>query len=142
MLKKTSLVFAFFCLSALLISSTTEKKQKAVKTIIIDAGHGGTDPGCNGKISHEADVALAVALELGDIIKKNLPDVKVIYTRDKDFFVKLNDRAMIANDNGADLFVSLHCNSGQEAAYGTETYTMGIHNSTGTTGNLDEQICR
>lgn len=111
-----------------------EIKKYAIRTIVIDAGHGGKDPGCHGKESEEADVALNVALELGRIIKENLPDVKVIYTRDKDYFVELHERAKIANQKGADLFISIHCNSGPTNAFGTETYTMGLHTSD---GNLD-----
>jgi N-acetylmuramoyl-L-alanine amidase len=102
-----------------------------VRTVVIDAGHGGKDVGCNGRISREADVALKVALLLGQQIEANLPDVKVIYTRKTNTFVELIDRAGIANKNGADLFISIHCNSGPSAAYGTETYTMGLHKSEG-----------
>ena len=106
-----------------------------VKTIVIDAGHGGKDPGCSGKKNKESKIALEIALELGRIIKENIPDVKVIYTRDTDSFVELHERAAIANRNGADLFVSIHCNAaGSSAAYGTETFAMGLHK---TQGNLD-----
>ncbi|HSI91559.1 MAG TPA: N-acetylmuramoyl-L-alanine amidase [Adhaeribacter sp.] len=109
----------------------TEKKGFRLRTVVIDAGHGGKDPGCNGKHSEEADIALKMALELGRIIESNMPDVKVIYTRKTDTFVELIDRAGIANKNRADLFISLHCNSGPSKAYGTETFTMGLHTSDG-----------
>jgi N-acetylmuramoyl-L-alanine amidase len=121
-----SLLSAIFVLSSFTV---LEKKQYKVQTVVIDAGHGGKDPGCHGKNSKEADIALKVALELGRIISENLPDVKVIYTRDKNQFVELHDRAGIANKANADLFLSIHCNSGPPHVYGTETYTMGLHSS-------------
>ncbi len=97
-----------------------------MKTVVIDAGHGGTDPGCLGSSSQEKHVCLGIALKLGKLITNYFPDVKVIYTRDKDVFVKLHERAMIANRNKADLFISIHANSAQnKSAYGTETYVMG-----------------
>ena len=105
-----------------------------VRTIVIDAGHGGKDPGCHGTTGIEAKVTLAVALELGRIIKENMPTTKIYYTRMADNFIELHDRAGIANRNKADLFVSIHCNSGPTSAFGTETYVMGLHNSE---GNLD-----
>lgn len=103
------------------------QKGEKIQTIVIDAGHGGKDPGALGKNSHEADINLAVALKLGDYIKENMRDVKVIYTRDKDKFVELNERANIANRNNADLFISIHCNSteGTTTAKGVETFVMG-----------------
>lgn len=122
----------FFCAIFVLTSFTTlETKQYKVQTVVIDAGHGGKDPGCHGQKVREAYVALDVALELGRIIQENLPDVKVIYTRDTDNFVELHDRAAIANKANADLFVSIHCNSGPEQVEGTETFTMGLHTSQG-----------
>jgi N-acetylmuramoyl-L-alanine amidase len=106
-------------------------KQYRLRTVVIDAGHGGKDPGCNGQSAKEAEVALKVALELGRQIENNEPDVKVIYTRKTDTFVELIDRAGIANKNRADLFISIHCNSGPSSAFGTETYCMGLHTSEG-----------
>jgi N-acetylmuramoyl-L-alanine amidase len=82
-----------------------------VKIIVIDPGHGGKDPGCNGVTHKEKDVALAVALKLEKYITENIKDVKVILTRRTDVFVELEDRARIANDNNADLFISIHCNA-------------------------------
>ncbi|WP_045456847.1 N-acetylmuramoyl-L-alanine amidase family protein [Sporocytophaga myxococcoides] len=117
-------------LSAIIVLTSftpVEVKQYKLRTVVIDAGHGGKDPGCLGKNSHEAEITLATALELGRIIKENLPDVKVIYTRTKNEFVELHDRAGIANRNNADLFISIHCNSGPKHVFGTETYTMGLH---------------
>ncbi|MHB8261565.1 MAG: N-acetylmuramoyl-L-alanine amidase family protein [Bacteroidia bacterium] len=86
-------------------------KPKAIKTIVIDPGHGGNDPGCNGDLYKEKDIALGISLKLGEYLEKNLPDVKVIYTRKKDEFVELEERAQIANRNNADLFISIHCNA-------------------------------
>ncbi|WP_332921116.1 N-acetylmuramoyl-L-alanine amidase [Persicobacter psychrovividus] len=113
--------------------TTLNTHRYSVKTVVIDAGHGGKDQGTHGKLLKEKDVALSVALKLGKIIKENLPDVKVIYTRDSDHFVELNDRALIANKNNADVFISIHCNSSphNDGVHGTETYTMGLHSSKG-----------
>lgn len=86
-------------------------KVGGIKTIVIDAGHGGKDPGCNGAFAKEKDVSLSVALKLGKLIEKHFKDVKVIYTRTTDVFVELEDRAMIANKAKADLFISIHCNA-------------------------------
>lgn len=100
-----------------------------VKKVVIDAGHGGKDPGTHGDFSYEKDIALNIALETGKIINQYLPDVEVIYTRDDDSFPALVERAELANKNGADLFISIHCNSAPYSTrvYGTETYVMGLH---------------
>ena len=117
----------------IVLSSYTplEISDYKIRKVVIDAGHGGKDPGCHGKKTKEAQIALSTALELGRIIKENMPDVEVVYTRDKDVFVELHQRAKIANNEGADLFISLHCNSGPSSAYGTETFTMGLHKNEG-----------
>lgn len=101
----------------------------AIKTVVIDAGHGGKDPGCLGATSQEKHVCLTMALKLGNMIKKNYPNVKVIYTREKDVFVELDDRAKIANQSKADLFICIHANAAGAAAVGTETYVLGLHKS-------------
>lgn len=85
--------------------------KRKVKIIVIDPGHGGKDPGCSGVVHKEKEVALAVALKLEKYITENIKDVKVILTRRTDVFVELEDRAKIANDNNADLFISIHCNA-------------------------------
>jgi N-acetylmuramoyl-L-alanine amidase len=109
--------------------SSSAQKQYRIRTVVIDAGHGGKDPGCHGKATKESQIVLKVALELGNNIKKHMPDVKVLYTRSTDKFVELHDRGKFANKNHADLFISIHCNSGPKAAHGTETYTMGLASS-------------
>ncbi|MCS6824248.1 MAG: N-acetylmuramoyl-L-alanine amidase [Cytophagaceae bacterium] len=116
------------CVALLFSTSNVLNVQKyKVKTIVIDAGHGGKDPGCIGYGSREKDIALDIALKLGEFIKENMKGVKVIYTRDKDVFVDLHQRASIANKSAADLFISIHVNSGPTGLYGTETYCMGLH---------------
>lgn len=104
-----------------------------VKRIVIDAGHGGNDPGNIGTGRYkksEKDIALHVALELGDYIQRAYPDVDIIYTRKEDKFVTLNDRTKIANKAQADLFISIHCNSGEnKEAAGTETFVMSLGKS-------------
>jgi N-acetylmuramoyl-L-alanine amidase len=100
-----------------------------LKRIVIDAGHGGHDPGTSGAISKEKDLSLKMALQVGKYIEENLPGVEVIYTRKTDIFIPLKERANIANRNKADLFVSIHCNAtGNKGVAGTETYVMGSKN--------------
>lgn len=124
------LIFLNFCLIS---TSSAQKEEKySIKTIVIDAGHGGKDDGASGKKVKEKEIVLAIALKLGTYIEENLPDVKVIYTRTKDVFVPLDERADIANKNKADLFISIHCNGNKNPnAYGTETYAMGLHKTDG-----------
>ena len=101
-----------------------------VKTVVIDAGHGGHDPGCIGSKTKEKNITLAIALKLGSLIEKNFPQTKVIYTRKTDVFVEIYKRAQIANDSKADLFISIHCNANpSKNPYGAETYVMGLHKS-------------
>lgn len=102
------------------------ENSSGVKTIVIDAGHGGKDGGCVGSLAIEKDIALSIALKMGKYIEEEFPDVKVIYTRKEDVFIELDERASIANRNKADLFICIHVNSGQAAAFGTETYVMGL----------------
>jgi N-acetylmuramoyl-L-alanine amidase len=112
-----------FCASFNLYAQDTKKTF----TLVIDAGHGGHDPGAIGKFAKEKIINLNVALSFGNMVKSNCPDVKVIYTRDKDVFIPLQERANIANRNKADLFVSIHTNAAPKGnlAHGTETYTLG-----------------
>ncbi len=98
--------------------------------LVIDAGHGGKDPGCSGTGRYrrtEKDIALRVALKLGSLVEKNTSDVKVTYTRKSDRFVTLRDRSRIANGERANLFLSIHCNSAKNPeVHGVETYVMGL----------------
>ncbi|OJW67192.1 MAG: N-acetylmuramoyl-L-alanine amidase [Candidatus Amoebophilus sp. 36-38] len=111
-------------------NNPTNKGYK-VKKIIIDAGHGGKDSGAVGKFSKEKDIALQLALELGNLIKKNMGDVKVLYTRQKDEFIPIHQRAHTANKNKADVFISIHCNAAEKnkSAHGIEVFTMGLEKS-------------
>ena len=108
------------------------EEEKGLRTIVIDPGHGGHDSGCLGHThSNEKHIALAIGLKLGAYIEEHLPDVKVVYTRKTDVFVELEERAAIANRNNADLFISIHCNAASPAAFGAETFVMGLHKSEG-----------
>ncbi|MFT6868098.1 MAG: N-acetylmuramoyl-L-alanine amidase [Cyclobacteriaceae bacterium] len=101
-----------------------------VRKIVIDAGHGGKDPGTHGAISKEKDIALNIAKEVGRIVTENMPDVKVVYTRSDDSFPTLESRPKLANKEGADVFISIHANwVSNPAIYGTETYVMGVQNA-------------
>jgi N-acetylmuramoyl-L-alanine amidase len=108
-------------------SQSKNAGKQLIKTVVIDAGHGGKDPGCHGSFAHEKVVCLAMALRLGELIKAKYPDVKVIFTRNKDVFVELYERANIANRANADLFICIHANAGSASAYGTESYVLGLH---------------
>ena len=113
----------------LLIATLIMSLSMQAFTLVIDAGHGGKDPGAAGRKSKEKNINLAVALELGRLVAKNCPDVKVVYTRKTDVFVELDERARIANKAKADLFISIHVNStaARVGPQGTETYTLGMH---------------
>ena len=111
-----------------LFSNTVSWAQSSkIKTVVIDAGHGGHDPGCHGANNNEKEVCLAMALKLGALIKERYPEIKIIYTRSTDVFVELAERANIANRNNADLFICIHANAGSTTAYGSETYVLGLH---------------
>lgn len=130
MLKNMKRVLVVFLALALVVCTSFAPREDAfaVKTVVIDAGHGGKDGGCVGSYSNEKDIALAISLKLGNYIKENFEDVNVIYTRKTDVFIELYERAKIANRNKADLFICVHVNSGGSAsAKGTETYVMGLH---------------
>jgi N-acetylmuramoyl-L-alanine amidase len=123
----------FFAFISLVINAKQLTNKKF--TLVIDAGHGGNDPGCHGNKYNEKDVALAVALNLAKLVEENCKDVKVILTRKTDVFLELNERAKIANDANADLFICIHCNaSPNKKVFGSETYVMGLHK---TKGNLE-----
>ena len=112
MLKRILLIVLLISFSPFLFSFIVkEKKQKAFKTIIIDAGHGGSDGGAKGSYSHEKDICLDIALKLGALLQKELPDVKILYTRVTDVYPELHARANFANQNKGDLFISIHVNA-------------------------------
>lgn len=105
-------------------------EQYKMKTVVIDPGHGGKDPGCMRNGIMEKDIVLSVGLKLGRMIQDSLPDLKVIYTRNSDKFVSLQDRAGLANSNHADLFLSIHVNATKSSQpKGSETFCMGLNMS-------------
>ena len=119
----------FLFITFLTFPVSAQKDGKTFK-VVIDAGHGGKDPGCLGAYTKAKDVALNIALKTGKLISDNCPNVKVIYTRNTDVFVELYRRAKIANDNHADLFISFHCNASEnKSAHGIDTWVMGLHKS-------------
>ena len=120
-------LFIFFSLSiSLSTASASEDPIRDKFVVVIDAGHGGQDPGNSWNGYSEKDISLNIALKVGAELEK-LPDVKVIYTRKSDVFVTLAGRAHIANKAEADLFVSIHMNGHKSQAQGTETFVLGLH---------------
>jgi N-acetylmuramoyl-L-alanine amidase len=117
-MRSKSLLF-FSLLFCLFSQVHSQKSGKGVRTLIIDPGHGGLDPGARGLVSTEADISLDVSLKLGDTLAKAFPDMKIIFTRTTDVLpgnspnkdAALKYRANLANQSGGDLFVAIHCNS-------------------------------
>lgn len=124
-------VSVFVILLCLLVSTANAQNDKiGIKTIVIDAGHGGPDPGATGRIYKEKDINLDVALRFGKLVSEKYPDVKVIYTRKTDVRIDLQERGNIANRAKADLFFSIHVNStGSSSPSGVSTYVMGAKNT-------------
>lgn len=130
-----SIVIRITCLLLIIFTLLNDGGAMAQKAdnrknwvIVIDPGHGGRDPGALGSFSYEKNITLAVSLKTGELIERNISNVKVIYTRKTDTFVELADRANIANKNKADLFISIHANWHRlSSTYGAETYIMGHH---------------
>lgn len=127
-----NIYFLFFAAAILMLVQPADAQNKSsqlgLKTVVIDPGHGGKDPGAPGKTSATAEkhIVLKISKLFGEKISKAYPDVKVIYTRDSDKFIGLHERAMIARRNNADLFVSIHCNSiASKSAYGTSVHILG-----------------
>ncbi|PJB11458.1 MAG: N-acetylmuramoyl-L-alanine amidase [Flavobacteriales bacterium CG_4_9_14_3_um_filter_40_17] len=118
-------ILLFLIVSVFFFDIATGQKSTKPFTVVLDAGHGGKDPGNMGNGHKEKDIALNIVLEIGKRLE-NLPSLKVIYTRKTDVFVELKDRANIANKAKADLFVSVHCNYHKSQAEGTETFVLGL----------------
>ncbi len=120
--------FLFFLMALTFPPNKPAGLKKTITTIVIDAGHGGNDPGSMSSGVKEKDVTLALSLAFGKKLQELLPTVKVIYTRSTDKFIPLWERATVANKNAADLFISIHCNSHTNTSImGTETFAMGLH---------------
>jgi N-acetylmuramoyl-L-alanine amidase len=128
--QRNNLKFGILLMAFLFPMMLFAQRGEKISTVVIDPGHGGRDSGALGAISKEKDINLTVALLVGDYIKKNCPDVNVVFTRERDVFVDLDERANIANRNNADVFISIHCNSTESkaaSAVGAETYVLGEH---------------
>jgi len=134
MIKRTLFFFLVISLSISIFSFVNEEapsKQKVVKTIVIDPGHGGTDAGAKGDFSYEKDICLDISLKLGKLIEKEFPDIKLLYTRKTDSYPALHARADFANENKGDLFLCVHVNSApgkrmsERIGYRTVTYYSG-----------------
>ena len=114
------------------ISARADEPEKNQWVVVLDAGHGGRDPGALGRKTREKDITLAITLKTGKYIEELIEGVEVIYTRDKDEFIELYKRAEIANKAKADVFISIHCNGYRDARIrGSETFVMGIHKDQG-----------
>lgn len=113
-----------------IFSSFLKGKNTSTKPfiVVLDAGHGGHDPGNMGNGYKEKEIALKIVLEIGKILEKD-PNIKVLYTRKTDVFIKLHERAPVANKADADLFVSVHCDAFTNNAYGAGTFVLGLHRS-------------
>ena len=127
---KSTFLYINLVMALFFVLPVMQAKEKTF-TVVIDAGHGGKDPGARGSVINEKAINLAVALKLGSLISEKHSDVKVIYTRKTDVFIELDERANIANRNKADLFISIHTNAVKRGSTvsGTETYTLGLARS-------------
>jgi N-acetylmuramoyl-L-alanine amidase len=124
--------FCLFLIAGIIIPSLYGQSDSMngykFRTVVIDAGHGGKDPGSIGQAGAEKDVVLAIALKLGHYIETGMPDIKVVYTRKTDEFIPLHQRADIANSHKADLYISIHANGNvSNLVSGTETLVLGLH---------------
>ena len=130
-MNRVSFFLMFFVLCSISFFSFGQNSEYKINTIVIDAGHGGKDPGAVGKQCYEKNIVLSIALKTGKYIEDNFPNIKVVYTRTTDVFIPLQERPEIANKNKADLFLSIHANSleNNTRTYGTETFILGLHKS-------------
>lgn len=120
-------------------SATAEGRRWLLDTVVIDAGHGGKDPGATANGLREKDITLAVALKLGHYLREKL-GIHVVYTRDDDRFIELKDRGRVANEHGSKLFISIHVNAARSrSAIGTETYFLGLHKSDAARNTMERE---
>ena len=117
------ILLCFFIITSL---SSQQIKNQEKFIVVIDAGHGGKDPGNTGNGYLEKEIVLNISLQLGEILEK-VDDIEVIYTRTSDKFVNLFERANIANKSNANLFISIHADSHNSQAYGAGTFVLGLH---------------
>ena len=135
LIKKYFAVFQYYILVLGICVSLSANAQDVRFTVVLDAGHGGHDPGAMGDIMREKDINLSITLDLGTIIEQNFKDVKVVYTRKTDKYLTLQERADVVNNHHADLFICIHTNAAPSpSAYGAETFTLGLAK---TKANLD-----
>ena len=122
-----AILVILLCIS---LTASGNKFPTKIITVVIDPGHGGRDPGAIGKNAREKDIALSIALKLGNYIKTRMQGINVIYTRKTDVFISLEKRTEIANSSNADIFISVHVNANNSPQpYGTSTYVMGVNDS-------------
>lgn len=129
-MKKTHIVFTLLCIATFIAFGFSDNKNSTTKpfVVVLDAGHGGKDPGNRGNGFYEKDIVLDVTLQVGKLLEKH-EDIKVVYTRKTDVFIDLYRRGPIANEVDADIFVSIHCDSHNSQAYGIGTFVMGVDKS-------------
>ena len=131
-LSRALLTLLLILCTSLHLSGQNSVSDLGLRTVVIDPGHGGKDPGAPGKTSKtsEKHLVLSVSKLFGDKIKAAYPDVKVVYTRSSDVFLELKERVNVAKKNKADLFVSIHCNSNNSASpYGASVHILGPKSS-------------
>ena len=131
-----------FCILLLVLTVVAASAADKRFTLVVDAGHGGHDTGAPGATSYEKNLTLRMALAFGQLVERNCPDVRVIYTRKTDVYLTLKERADIANRNKADLFISIHINSvdGGKLVRGFQTYTLGRSQRNGNTVGIQQNL--
>jgi N-acetylmuramoyl-L-alanine amidase len=133
--KKHVALLQYYIYVILFCISLSVHAQDTRFTIVLDAGHGGHDPGAMGDITREKDINLAITLDLGSIIEQKFKDINVVYTRKTDRYLTLQERADVVNNHHADLFICIHTNSAPgPSAFGVESFTLGLAK---TKANLD-----